>query len=127
MAIDPSQGDINGIALVRTSAGQILVAWDGDRAETTLFDDTGRAVADRWIDAGSPQEVANGLRGLAEQLGEGEAQQAARDAIRLAGASAQSPNPGGRTNVKTIGYGVVLMLLIGAAVVGIYTMLGWVF
>ena len=64
MAIDPSQGDINGIALVRTSAGQILVAWDGDRAEATLFDETGRAVGDRWIDAASPQEVANGLRGL---------------------------------------------------------------
>ena len=116
----------NGIALVRTSVGQILVAWDGDRAEATLFADDGRAVADRWIDAGSPQEVANGLRGLAEQLSEPESQQAARDAIRLSGASAQAPNPSGRTNVKTMGYGVVLILLIGAAVVGIYTMLGWV-
>ena len=119
--------DQNGIALVRTSVGQILVAWDGDRAEATLFDDTGRAVGDRWIDAGSPQEVALGLRGLAEQLSEPEAQQAARDAIRLSGASLQAPNPSSRTNVRTIGYGVVLVLLIGAAVVGISTMLGWVF
>ena len=117
----------NGIALVRTSAGQILVAWDGDRAEATLFDETGRAVADRWIDAASPPEVALGLRGLAEQLGEGEAQQAARDAIRLSGTTAQAPNPSGRANLRTIGYGAVLVLLIGAAVVGIYTMLGWVF
>jgi len=117
----------NGIALVRTSVGQILVAWDGDRAEATLFDETGRAVGDRWIDAGSPQEVALGLRGLAEQLSEPEAQQAARDAIRLSGTSAKAPVPSGRTNARTIGYGVVLILLIGAAVVGIYTMLGWIF
>jgi|1186.fasta_scaffold137887_2 hypothetical protein len=119
--------DQNGIALVRTSAGQILVAWDGDRAEATLFDDDGRAIGDRWIDAGSPQEVVNGLRGLAASLSEPEAQQAARDAIRLAGASAQAPSPSGRANARTIGYGIVLVLLIGAAVVGIFTILGWLF
>jgi hypothetical protein len=118
--------EVNGIALVRTTAGQILVAWDGDRAEATLFDAEGRAVRDEWIDAGSPQEVANGLRGLAG-ISDPEAQQAARDAIRLSGTSLSAPNPTGRANVKTIGYGVVLILLIGAAVVGIYTMLGWVF
>jgi hypothetical protein len=126
LAVDPSQGDINGIALVRTTAGPILVAWDGDRAEVTLFDHDGRAVRDQWIDASSPAEVANGLRGLAG-LPEQEAQIAAGHAIRLAGeASVASPNPSGRTNLRTIGYGIVLILLIGAAVLGIYTALTWI-
>jgi hypothetical protein len=127
VAIDPSQGDINGIALLRTTAGPVLVAWDGDRAEVTLFDHDGRAVRDEWIDAASPAEVANGLRGLAG-LTDQEANDAAGQAIRLAGESAvTSPDPSGRTNLRTIGYGVVLILLIGAAVLGIYTALGWIF
>ena len=126
MAIDPSQGDINGIALVRTTAGPVVIAWDGDRAEVTLFDHEGRAVRDQWIDASSPAEVANGLRGLAG-LTEQEAQVAAGEAIRLSGEPLSRPTGSRRSNLRTIGYGVVLILLIGAAVVGIYTALGWIF
>jgi hypothetical protein len=126
LAVDPSQGEITGIALVRTTAGQVLVAWDGDRAEVTLFDDQGRAVRDRWIEAASPAEVANGLRGLAG-LTEQEALVVAGEAIRLSGESLGRPKGGARSNLRTIGYGVVLILLIGAAVLGIYTALGWVF
>ena len=126
LAIDPSQGDITGIALVRTTAGPVLVAWDDGRAEVTLFDQDGRAVRDQWIDAASPEEVARGLRGLAG-LTEQEAHVAAGEAIRLSGTDLRSPNPSGRTSLRTIGYGVVLILLIGAAVLGIYTALGWIF
>jgi hypothetical protein len=126
MAIDPSQGDINGIALLRSTAGPILVAWDGDRAEVTLFDHEGRAVRDEWIDASSPAEIANGLRGLAG-LTEQEAHVAAGEAIRLSGEALGRPTASGRSNMRTIGYGVVLILLIGATVLGIYTALGWIF
>jgi hypothetical protein len=125
LAIDPSQGDITGIALVRTTAGPVLVAWDGARAEVTLFDHDGRAVRDQWIDAASPEEVARGLRGLAG-LTEQEAHVAAGEAIRLSGESLGRPTGGARSNLRTIGYGVVLILLIGAAVLGIYTALGWI-
>lgn len=126
MAVDPSQGEITGIALVRTTAGPVLVAWDGDRAEVTLFDSEGRAVRDRWIEAASPAEVAAGLRGLAG-LTEQEAQVAAGEAIRLSGEPLTRPTGGTRSNLRTIGYGAVLILLIGAAVLGIYTALTWIF
>ena len=111
---------------MRSTAGPILVAWDGNRAEVTLFDHEGRAVRDQWIDAASPAEVANGLRGLAG-LTEQEAHVAAGEAIRLSGEAQSRPQGSRRSNLQTIGYGVVLILLIGATVLGIYTAFTWVF